>query len=69
MSFPTDGLSASAQEPAALHKRDLVYRSIKKDLVDGAYAPGDTLVIVDLAKEFGASRQPVPEALNHFDGI
>ena len=48
-------------------KRDFVYQSIKADLASGKYEPGQPLVIVELAKAFGTSRQPVLEALKRLD--
>lgn len=40
-----------------------IYQLIKKRLIDGYYQPGERLVEVRLAKEFGVSRAPVRESL------
>ncbi|MGG3467904.1 GntR family transcriptional regulator [Neobacillus pocheonensis] len=52
-------LSIVKTEP--LHAQ--MYQLIKKRLIDGYYNPGERLVEVRLAEEFGVSRAPVREAL------
>ena len=40
-----------------------IYQLVKKRLIEGYYQPGERLVEVKLAEEFGVSRGPVREAL------
>lgn len=43
---------------------DTVYDTLRNRLLDGAYLPGDTLVLRDLAQDLGVSVTPVREALH-----
>lgn len=49
--------------PPAPTKQRLVYETLRADIVGGALAPGQVLVIDALAKRFGVSIIPVREAL------
>jgi DNA-binding GntR family transcriptional regulator len=42
---------------------DKAYRAIKQSLISGSYAPGQVLVIRQLAETFGISTTPIREAL------
>lgn len=44
-----------------------VYNTIKKKIIDGELAPGDTLMDRTLAAELGVSRTPVRDALKKLD--
>jgi DNA-binding GntR family transcriptional regulator len=46
-----------------LTKQQAVYQSLKDSILEGRLAPGQRLIIDDLAKEFGLSIIPVREAL------
>ncbi|QDR83491.1 GntR family transcriptional regulator [Sporomusa termitida] len=44
-------------------KQELVYKEIRRSIVNGNFAPGERLVITYLAKELAVSESPIREAL------
>lgn len=56
--------NTSAEETQEKAMRDAVYDSIRNSLVRGRFAPGEKLVLRQLALEFGVSLTPVREALH-----
>jgi len=55
-------------EPAAAARAGSAYNTLKLELLEGELAPGDNLVVVDLAHRFECSRVPVMEALKRLEG-
>lgn len=45
------------------NRRELAYRQLKAEIVDGRMRPGEPLAEVDLSRRIGVSRTPVREAL------
>ncbi len=65
-SQPRAGSKGSKRTPGAQKSApsaDVVYRSVKEQIVDGTLAPGGWLVEAELADQFQVSRTPVREAL------
>ena len=60
-----------AANRAFLSKREFVYATLRADIMNGARAPGQRLVIDELAAELGVSPIPVREALQELqhDGL
>ena len=50
----------------SLPLRDRVYESLRKELFDGTFAPGQRITEQEIAVSLGVSRTPVREALNLF---
>jgi DNA-binding GntR family transcriptional regulator len=50
----------------SLPLRDRVYESLRKELFDGNFAPGQRITEQEIAVSLGVSRTPVREALNLF---
>ncbi|MCZ7542999.1 MAG: GntR family transcriptional regulator [Anaerolineae bacterium] len=48
-------------------RQDLVYNSLKERIMNLTYRPGQPLVEVELADEFGVSRTPIREALQRLE--
>ncbi|TYP49802.1 GntR family transcriptional regulator [Thermosediminibacter litoriperuensis] len=44
-------------------KVEIIYESLKKDIISGVYKPGDRIVISKVARENGVSEIPVREAI------
>jgi len=53
----------AGRQTNGLPSSEIVYRRLKRDIVDGALAPGSRLVELSIAADFGVSRTPVREAL------
>jgi DNA-binding GntR family transcriptional regulator len=68
---PGSGDDLRATRPAALgafnRLSDLVAEQLKEMILDGAVEPGDPIVVVDIGRQFGVSRQPVMEALKRIE--
>jgi DNA-binding GntR family transcriptional regulator len=45
-----------------------LYRQLKHDILARVYAPGQPLAEIELARQYGASRTPLREALHRLDG-
>lgn len=58
----------AARGTGAPHRAEGIYNKICADLQKGIYAPGDKLVLRELAAEFGVSLTPVRDALNRLVG-
>src|SRR5919108_2853171 len=57
-------------DPAAetpVNKTERAYRTLRERLVEGAYAPGQHLVLSSLARELAISAVPVREALRRLE--
>jgi DNA-binding GntR family transcriptional regulator len=50
----------------SLPLRDRVYESLRKELFDGNFAPGQRITEQEIAVSLGVSRTPVREALSLF---
>jgi len=62
--YQTDKMDDNSQlkvETSRLHER--VYESLRRALLQGAFAPGRVLTIRELARDIGTSMQPVRDAL------
>lgn len=50
-----------------LNKRQVAYEVIRKRIIDGAYVPGQRIIIDQIAKEVGSSHIPVREAIHQLE--
>ncbi len=59
------------KSPLRTSKAGLVYETLKAAIVTGELRPGDALDKIALAERFGASRQPISNAIDRlaFDGL
>jgi DNA-binding GntR family transcriptional regulator len=48
-------------------KSGIIYRGLKRDIVNGLYPPRQRMIISEIAKEFGTSEIPVREAMKHLE--
>jgi DNA-binding GntR family transcriptional regulator len=64
----TSTTGTGGSEPAAApNKQETVYELIRGRIETGAYAPGQRLVIAQLASEFGVSQFPIREAVRRLE--
>jgi DNA-binding GntR family transcriptional regulator len=56
-------LTAARRQPRHRTKQELVYRRLRRGIMSCALAPGERLVIDDIARRLGVSAIPVREAL------
>ncbi|WP_435021634.1 GntR family transcriptional regulator [Tundrisphaera sp. TA3] len=68
-SAPGDDCHASASDISRDCTRVTIRRALVQRITDGTYAPGDRLLELKLAKEFGTSQGPVREALRELEGM
>ena len=61
-SSPSSTPSRSATAPPTTTLGERVYRALKRDIIHGAYQPGESLNEKDLASRYKGSRTPVREA-------
>ncbi|KAA0966226.1 GntR family transcriptional regulator [Sporosarcina sp. ANT_H38] len=50
-----------------MNKRQYAYKVIRTRIVDGTYAPGQRIIIDQIAKEVGSSHIPVREAIHQLE--
>jgi len=50
-------------------KQDIVFQTLKDEILSGRLRPGDELNTLDLSKRLGVSRTPIREALNRLTSI
>nr|WP_192598948.1 GntR family transcriptional regulator [Sporosarcina limicola] len=50
-----------------INKRQYAYKVIRTRIVDGTYAPGQRIIIDQIAKEVGSSHIPVREAIHQLE--
>lgn len=50
-----------------MNKRQYAYKVIRTRIVDGTYAPGQRIIINQIAKEVGSSHIPVREAIHQLE--
>lgn len=48
-------------------KSEILYQKFKRSILDGAYKPGQRIVISEIAKKFGTSTSPVREAIKNLE--
>jgi DNA-binding GntR family transcriptional regulator len=66
-----DPPAPARRRPARLDSTDVQYARLRKDILDGAFAPGTVLLETVLSARYGVSRTPVREALGRLaqDGL
>ena len=52
-----------------LSLREQVRDALLRDIINGAYKPGDRLVEMKIARDLGTSQAPVREALRELDAL
>ncbi len=57
------GLNGPRRARVRENRRELAYRQLKTEIVDGRMRPGEPLAEVDLSERIGVSRTPIREAL------
>ena len=60
-------LRATARHRHRVPKQERVHRELRERILDGAYLPGERIVMDTIASEFGISALPVREAIRRLE--